>query len=75
MATCRQLPYLHKPAIVVVTSFSLSLYGARSLRVSYSHYDVMLIVTSFATELAMPNVTDKCTYITFVTYVWTPYRI
>ena len=23
MATCRQLPYLHKPAIVIVTSFSL----------------------------------------------------
>jgi len=23
VATCRQLPYLHKPAIVTVTSFSL----------------------------------------------------
>jgi len=23
VATCRQLPYLHKPAIVIVTSFSL----------------------------------------------------
>jgi len=30
-------------------------YGARSPR---SHYDVTLIVTSFATELATPTVTD-----------------
>jgi len=30
-------------------------YGARSPR---SHYDVILIVTSFATELATPTVTD-----------------
>jgi len=29
--------------------------GVRSLR---SHYDVVLIVTSFATELATPTVTD-----------------
>jgi len=31
-------------------------YGARSPR---SHYDVILIVTSFATELATPTVTDE----------------
>jgi len=30
-------------------------YGARSNR---THYDVILIVTSFATELATPSVTD-----------------
>jgi len=30
-------------------------YGARSPR---AHYDVILIVTSFATELATPTVTD-----------------
>jgi len=30
-------------------------YGVRSTR---SHYDAILIVTSFATELATPTVTD-----------------
>ena len=39
-------------------------YGARSPR---SHYCVILIVTSFATELVMPTVTDvrmyECTYV------------
>jgi len=35
-------------------------YGARS---PHSHYDVILIVMSFATELAMPSVTDVQTYI------------
>jgi len=39
--------------------------GARSPR---SHYDVILIVTSFATELATPTVTDECA-------LWTPYRV
>ena len=34
-------------------------YGARSPR---SHYDVILIVTSFANELATPTVTDVHTY-------------
>jgi len=33
-------------------------YGARSPR---SHYDVILIVTSFATEPATPTVTDERT--------------
>jgi len=33
-------------------------YGARGARSPRSHYDVILIVTSFATELAMPTVTD-----------------
>ena len=36
-------------------------YGARNPRASYSHYDVILIVTSFATELATPGVTDERT--------------
>jgi len=35
-------------------------YGARSPR---SRYDVILIVTSFATELATPTVTDVRTYV------------
>jgi len=34
-------------------------YGARSSR---SHYDVILIVTSFATELATPTFTEVRTY-------------
>jgi len=36
-------------------------YGARS---PDSHYDVIRIVTSFATELATPTVTDVRTYVT-----------
>jgi len=48
------MPYLHKPATVIVTTFSLWRRGARSSR---SHYDVTLIVTSSATELATPTVT------------------
>jgi len=67
MATCRQSPYLHKPGIVthsdiivIMTSFVILImmsrvYCARSPR---SHYDVILIVTSFTTELATPTVTD-----------------
>ena len=35
-------------------------YGARSPR---SHYGVILIVTSFATELATPTVTDVRKYV------------
>jgi len=50
VATCRQSPYLHKPAIIIMTSFALAApvlivtsfssraYGARSTR---SHYDVI----------------------------------
>ena len=45
VTTCCQSPYLHKPAIVIVTLFSLW------------HHSI-LIVTSFATELALPTVTD-----------------
>jgi len=47
VATCRQTPYLHRPAVVTVTS---------------------LIVTSFATELGTPTVTDVRT-------LRTPYRV
>jgi len=32
--------------------------GAYGARRPHSHYDVILIVTSFATELAAPTVTD-----------------
>jgi len=42
VVTCRQSPYLHKPA-------------------SYYHCDVTLIMTSFATELAKPSITDERT--------------
>jgi len=44
-------------------------YGVRGARSPRSHYDVILIVTSFATELATPTVTDVRTY------VRTPYRV
>jgi len=37
-------------------------YGARDARSPLSHYDVILTVTSFATELATPTVTDEQTY-------------
>ena len=55
----------HKPAIVIVTSFSLWRLAPTALAATGSHYDVILIVTSFATELATPTVTD----------VRTPYRV
>jgi len=45
-------------------------HGARSPR---SHHDVILIVTSFATELTTPTVTDVRTNVR--TYVRTPYRV
>jgi len=35
------------------------IYGARS---PHSHYDIIFVVTSFATELATPAVTDVRTY-------------
>ena len=35
-------------------------YGVRS---PCSHYDVILIMTPFTTELATPSVTDECTYV------------
>ena len=40
-------------------------YGDRGARGPRSHYDVILIVTSFATELVTPTVTD----------VRSPYRV
>jgi len=64
VATCPQSPYLHKPATVIVTSFSLW-HLARGARSPHSHYDVILIVTSFTTELVTPTVAD----------VRTPYRV
>jgi len=33
-------------------------YGASGTRSPRSHYDVIVIVTSFATELATPTITD-----------------
>jgi len=40
-------------------------YDARNPR---SHYDVILIVTSFATELSTPTVTDVVRLRTYVRY-------
>jgi len=55
MATCRQSPYLHKPAIIIMTSLV-------HLSHPCSHYDVILIMASFATELATPSIiTDERT--------------
>jgi len=53
-----------------MTSRAVShVYGALGARSTRSHYDVILIVTSYATELATPTVTDVHMY------VWTPYRV
>jgi len=52
MATCCQLPYVHKPAIVIVTLFSFM------TRSPHSHYYVTLIVTLSTTELATPTITE-----------------
>jgi len=41
MATCRQSPYLHKPAIIIVTSFSLWRLARTALAAPGSHYDVI----------------------------------
>jgi len=40
-------------------------YGARGARSPRSHYDVILIVTSFVTELATPTVTDVRTCVRY----------
>jgi len=61
--------FSHKPAIVIMTPADVA-GGARSPR---SHYDVILVMTSFATELATPSVTDVRTYVR--TYVRTHYRV
>jgi len=37
-------------------------YGAHGARSPRSHYDVIFMMTSFATELATPTVTDVRTY-------------
>jgi len=57
--------YYHCDVILIMTPRA---YGARSPR---SHYNVILIVTSFATELATPTVT----YVRTLRYVRTPYRV
>ena len=49
VATCRQSPYLHKAAIVIVTSFSLWRYSRPARPVPASHgHAVRLIMTSFS---------------------------
>ena len=54
VATCRQSPYLHKPAIIIMAS-------SHSVIIMTSFASLaapVLIMTSFATELATPSVTD-----------------
>ena len=51
--------YYHCDIILIMTSRA---YGTRSPR---SHYDLTLIVTSFATELATTTVKDVSTYVTY----------
>jgi len=65
VATCRQSPYLHKPAFIidVILIMTYRAYGVRSPR---SHCDVILIVTSFALSWPRPALR------TYVTYVRTP---
>jgi len=46
VATCRQSPYLHKPATVIVTSFSLWRLAPTALAAP------VVIMTSFATITA-----------------------
>ena len=50
-------------------------YGARGARSPRSDYDVILIVTSFATELATPTVTDVRTNVRTYTYTDTLPRL
>jgi len=57
--TCRQSP--SSQLFLAPTALADSARGARSPR---SHYDFILVMTSFATDLATPSVTD-------VTYVRT----
>jgi len=57
-------------------AISSGVYGTHSTR---SHYDVILIVTSFATELATPTVTDvrtpyHTTTTTTTTVLWPFFR-
>jgi len=74
-------PWSHKPAIVVMTSFSLwhpRTYGTRSPR---SHYDVILIMTSFTAGHAQRYGrtcvtyvrTPCCVYYIKITTVWWPF--
>jgi len=43
----------------------LATYGARNTRARCYHYDVILIVISFITELTTPSVTDERTLRTY----------
>jgi len=63
IAISPQASYCHCDVILIMQSRA---YGALSPR---SHYDVILIVTSFATELATPTVT----YLTVGVAVRCPY--
>jgi len=49
VATCCQSPYLYKPAIIITTSLSLWRHSRIVPSQPRSHYDVVLIMTSFAT--------------------------
>jgi len=64
VAISPQATYCHCDVILIITSRAYGAGGARSPR---SQNDVILIVTSFATELATPNVTDVRTLPTPIT--------
>jgi len=73
VATCRQSPYLDKPAIVVVTSFSYITPTALATR-----EPAILIMTSFSmwrhSLLSWPRPALR-KYVTYVTYVRTRYDV
>jgi len=58
VATCRQSPYLHKPAIVIVTSFSLWHLSLRRSQPPFSLWRHSSHDLIRYTELATPSVSD-----------------
>ena len=71
VATCRQSLYLHKPAIVIVMSFSLRRLAPMALAAPvplwrHSHCDVIRYWAGHAHRYGHTNVH---------TYVWTPYHV
>ena len=56
VATCRQSPYFHKPAIVIVTSFSFMAHAAPR-----SRYDAILIAAAYGWFSGICQVVPVCT--------------
>ena len=57
VATCRQSPYLHKPDVILIKTSFASL-APTALAAPVLIMTFILSVTSFATEMATPRVTD-----------------